>query len=195
MINGKCSDWAYVRAGVPQGSVLGPLLFLVYINDLTQVIHHSQIRLFADDTCLFIEVDNRTLAASQINYDLMSIHSWAQQWLINFSIEKTKSLLISNKSDKHSNPPVFLNNQCIDEVENHLYLGLVFSNNLKWNAHISHASLKARKRLSAMTYLKFKLDRKSLEIMFRSFVQPIMEYGNTVWGGTYDSDIKYLREY
>ena len=72
-INGKFSSWTDILTGVPQGSVLGPLLFVVFINDLTNVVRHTQIRLFADDTCLFITVDNRDATTAQVNVDLDEI--------------------------------------------------------------------------------------------------------------------------
>ena len=91
-INGMFSEWVEILAGVPQGSVLGPLLFLIFINDLAHVISHTNIRLFADDTCLFITVDNRDLALAKINEDLESIFSWSNDWLVSFSPPKTKGL-------------------------------------------------------------------------------------------------------
>jgi len=148
-----------VKAGVPQGSVLGPLLFLIYINDIANVVQHCKIRLFADDTCLFIEVDNREETAIKINQDLQHLHNWSKEWLITFSEIKTKSLLISNKIDANENPPVMMNNTIIEEVSSFTYLGLTFTKNLRWNNHIDKIRIKARKRLSAMMPLKFKLDR------------------------------------
>jgi hypothetical protein len=192
VINGQHSNWGKISAGVPQGSVLGPLLFLLYINDLTQCIHHCNIRLFADDTCLFIEVDNREEAALFINKDLADIVQWSRKWLVTFQPVKTKSLIVSNKKDAHLNPPVYINNQVIDEVPSHKHLGIYFASNLKWNLQIHEISIKARKRLNAMIPLKFKLNCKSLEIMYNSFVLPVMEYANTVWGGSYDSDLNKL---
>ena len=76
VISGHTSPWGSIKAGVPQGSVLGPLLFLIYINDITHVVHNCSIRLFADDTCLFIEVDNTIECAERINADLEQIHNW-----------------------------------------------------------------------------------------------------------------------
>ena len=73
VLSGQCSDWAELKSGVPQGAVLGPLLFLVFINDIVYVVRHCKIRMFADDTCLFIEVDNREEAAANINDDMDSI--------------------------------------------------------------------------------------------------------------------------
>ena len=85
------------------------------------MVTHCQIRLFADDTCLFIEVDNRDTTAELINSDLEEIQTWANKWLVTFSPPKTKSLIISNKNDFRLNPSVNLNGHAIDEVD---YLGL-----------------------------------------------------------------------
>ena len=116
VINGQASTLRLIPAGVPQGSVLGPLLFLLYINDIVFAVQNCQIRMFADDTCLFMEVDNRDECTEMINEDLQLISDWANKWLVTFSTAKTKSLLISNKPDADSLPPVFMNNDRIEEV-------------------------------------------------------------------------------
>ena len=170
------------------------MLFIFYINDITQAVTHCKIRLFADDTCLFINVDNRQTTATKIDEDLESINKWSKQWIISFSPTKTKSLIISTTRDIHLHPPVHLDNIAVEEVKSHTYLGLHFSRDLKWKKHIDSVSLKARKRLSAMMPLKFKLDRKALQIMYSSFVLPIMEYGNVVWGGSFDCDFAKLEK-
>ena len=86
------SDWTFVRAGVPQGSVLGPLLFLLYINDIVNDIG-ANIRLFADDTSLFIIVDDPVTAAECLNADLSRISNWADAWLVSFNPTKTNRFL------------------------------------------------------------------------------------------------------
>jgi len=191
-INGQCSDWRIINAGVPQGSVLGPLLFLIYINDIVQNASHCNIRLFADDTCLLIEVNNRLEAAEFINDDLSKIYKWSKQWLINFAPTKTKALIISNKKDLILNPPLFLNGTQITEVKSHTYLGVTFTRNLRWNEHINTVYIKSKKRLNMLIPLKFKLDRFTLERLYNSYVLPTMDYAIQVWGGTYDSDINKL---
>lgn len=86
---GNFSHFGTVKAGVPQGSVLGPLLFLIYINDITAAVP-SHISLFADDTCLYLQSADNVSIATQLNQDLESMERWAKQWLINFSPEKTQ---------------------------------------------------------------------------------------------------------
>ena len=88
---GQSSDWVHILAGVPQGSILGPLLFLIYINDIVKHIGCS-IRLFADDTSLYIIVDCPLQSAQLLNTDLQTISDWAAAWLVTFNPLKTLSM-------------------------------------------------------------------------------------------------------
>ena len=189
IINGQTSDWQKIKAGVPQGSNLGPLLFLVFINDIVHVIRHCQIRLFADDTCLYISVDNRYDAAEMLNSDLANVQSWADQWLINFSPPKTKTLLISNKGAPNNHPDLTLQGHIISSVPQHKHLGITLSNNLRWNAHINDVVTRCSKKVNMMKQFKYELDRKSLEIIYLSFIRPSLEYGDVLFAGTYESDL------
>ncbi|MEW8546021.1 MAG: reverse transcriptase domain-containing protein, partial [Candidatus Thiodiazotropha sp.] len=174
------SDWAFIRAGVPQGSILGPLLFLLYINDIVVDIG-SNIRLFADDTSLFIIVENPNVAADCLNTDLNKISRWAATWLVTFNPTKTEALLFSRKLNKLQHPPLFMQNHQISEVEFHKHLGLFFSNDCTWHHHINYIKEKAWFRINIMRKLKFKLDRKSLETIYTTFIRPLIEYGDVIW--------------
>ena len=180
ILPGTQSDWNYIHAGVAQGSILGPLLFLLYINDIVKDIG-SNIRLFADDTSLFLVVDNPNTAAETLNADLEKITEWAKTWLVKFNPAKTGSLLISRKIMQPVHPPLHMINQQIKEVKNHKHLGLYFSNDGSWHTHITYIKEKAWNRINIMRKLKFQLDRKSLEIIYTSFIRPILEYGNEIW--------------
>ena len=102
---------------MPQGSILGPLLFLIFINDIVQCIENCNIRLFADDTCLFLEVNHRVLTADKVNQDLSNIEAWAERWLVNFSTKKSKVVTVSNKQDSNSNPPIVFKGSSIEEAD------------------------------------------------------------------------------
>ena len=180
VINGVHSQWGNIEAGVPQGSVLGPLLFLIFMNDITFVTQFCKIRLFADDTCLFIEVDNPDLGTQQLNTDLESINDWAKKWLVTFSPPKTEEMIISNKKNQNY-PPLQLNNHTIKTVRDHKHLGITFSKDLSWKVHIQEIAKKANRRLGILQPLKYKLDRKSLEVLYKSFVRPLLEYGDVIW--------------
>ena len=91
VLNGCSSDYSSIDSGVPQGSVLGPLLFLIYINDLEKNIK-SNVKFFADDTMLFSVVNNHAMSANELNHDLKVISQWAYQWKMNFNLILTNKL-------------------------------------------------------------------------------------------------------
>ena len=178
VLEGEQSAWGSINAGVPQGSVLGPLLFLVYINDITSVVN-SNIRLFADDTTIFVEVDNPDVAAATLNSDLRNMSSWAKRWLIKFSPPKTQSMIISNKHEVQ-HPPLFLDGTRIEHVTSHKHLGITISNNLKWDDHVSSIVTKAGQRVDVLSRLMYKIDRHSLNILYTTFIRPTLEYGDVL---------------
>ena len=110
-INGQTSDWLPILAGVPQGSILGPLLFLIYINDLPDSLE-SLAKLFADDTSLFSKVYDSNLSARQLSNDLKKITVWAHKWKMIFSPDISKQaqeVVFSRKTDKVDRMPLTFN--------------------------------------------------------------------------------------
>ena len=180
VLNGQASEWAVVEAGVPQGSILGPLLFLLYINDIVNEIR-SNIRLFADDTSLYIIVDTPDNAAEIINTDLHSIYRWLEEWLVDFNASKTFTMTVSRKLNPPLHPPLFFNATRIQETNCHKHLGINLSKDCSWSEHIEYITKIAWQRLNMLRLLKFKLKRSSLEKIYNSFVRPLMEYRDSVW--------------
>ena len=146
---GAVSAWKYIKAGVPQGSILGPLLFLIYINDIVVDIH-SSIRLFADDTSLYIIVDNPQEAANLLNANPAKIHLWASRWLVSFNPSKSESMTFSHKQSKPLHPPLNMAQLYINKVTSHKHLGLIFSDDGSWHEHIDHIKAKSWFRLNIM---------------------------------------------
>ena len=180
IIENSSSKTGDIQAGVPQGSVLGPLLFLIDINDITENVN-SHIRIFADDTTLFIDFSDEITATQQINNDLATIRDWADRWLVSFCPKKTEALLVSLKHRTNPPPPIYFGQTRVTEVESHKHLGMILNNNLSWNEHIDQLVIKAGRRLGILSYLMYRLDRKSLEKMYISYVRPILEYGDIMF--------------
>ncbi|MCG8113232.1 MAG: reverse transcriptase domain-containing protein, partial [Candidatus Thiodiazotropha taylori] len=180
VLNGQASDWTLVQAGVPQGSILGPLLFLLYINDIVNHIGCS-IRLFADDTSLYITVECPNVAAQLLNTDLQTISNWADDWLVNFNANKTLSMIISRRTQPQLHPPLVMNGTLLQETNCHKHLGLTFSSSCNWSDHVKIISEKAWSRLNLLRALKFRISRKSLSKMYMAYVLPLLEYCDSVW--------------
>ena len=112
VLNGQSSKWSLVEAGVPQASILGPLLFLVYINDLPQGLR-CNTKLFADDTSLFSIITSPAISSSNLNEDLLKITQWPYQWKMSFNLDITKpaqEIIFSRKKNDTSYPSLYFNN-------------------------------------------------------------------------------------
>ena len=122
----------------------------------------SSIRLFADDTSLYIIINDPIQAAEQLNLDLAKIHRCSEKWLVTFNPEKSECIL-SRKYNKPYHHPVLLNQIQIAKINPHKYLGIIFSNDCTWHEHLEVVKSKAWKRINTMRKLKFQQDRKSLQ--------------------------------
>ena len=165
-----------ISAGVPQGSVFGPLLFLVYVNDITESLL-SVVRLFADDTSLACTTSNTADLQSILNHDLDIITKWSKQWLVTFNAAKTEVLYFGNQQA----PLLTFNGTILDVADTHKHLGLTFSDDCKWHKHINNIISSASKLLGIMRKLKFTVRRKTLYQIYLSFLRPILEYASVVW--------------
>ena len=115
----------------PPGLNTGPLLFIIFINDSVTDIQ-STIKLFADDTSLYLIVDDPNEPADSLKNDLTKIHDWATKWLVTFNVQKTETMTISRKIDKPDHPPLYMDSNGISTVPEHKHLGLVTSDNRSW---------------------------------------------------------------
>ena len=187
VLPGATSGWLTLGAGVPQGSILGPLLFLVYINDIVADVD-SNMRLFADDTSMFVIVDNPVNSANRLQLDIDRISGWADKWLVNFNPSKSEHLLISRRVAPVLHPSLYMHDTLIPTVSCHKHLGVHFSDKCTWHNHIDCIKSRAWQRVHIMRKLKFALDRKSLETIYTFFVLPILEYADIVWDNCTLSD-------
>jgi len=186
MVDDKHSDTCEILSGVPQGSVLGPLLFLLYINDLPEQIT-SQCRLFADDALLYNTREN----TSVLQDDLNKLESWSHTWQLSFNSSKCSVLSVGEKDSQQA---YFLNNARLQNVNSHPYLGIEFSCNLKWNLHLDILASKATRTLGMLQRVLKTADTKTRLVAYNTLVKPILEYGCQVWDPYLKKDIKKLEK-
>ena len=147
VLNGSHSDYSAIESGVPQRSVLGPLLFLIYINDLERNIK-SKIKFFADDTMLFSLVKDPEISANDLNHDLDAIHQWADQWKLEFNPDPTKQateVLISCKISTPSHPQLTFNGTVVAKMKEQKHLGLTLNSGLSFEKHLNEKLLRQRR--------------------------------------------------
>ena len=138
-------------AGVPQGSILGPLFFLVCINDLAAEVKRN-VKLFADDTSLFTAVEDLDSAAIDMNHDLELIRRWAHDWKMSFNPDPQKQaveLIFCTKRIEMNHPEIRFNNIPVMKVDEHKHLGIILDSKLSFSAHIKAAITKTRKGVGA----------------------------------------------
>jgi ribonuclease P/MRP protein subunit RPP40 len=176
-----------VKSGVPQGSVLGPLLFILYINDIDSVCcGHTKLQLFADDAKLYcnINIENDSISLQQ---SLDRLVNWANMWQLSININKCAVLSLSVKHQ-----PIlrdyFIDGISILHKDSYVDLGITIANSLSFEAHINGIVCKARQRVSTLFRGFITRNRSIMRQAFISYVRPILEYNSIIWNPTY----KYL---
>jgi hypothetical protein len=130
---------------------------------------------------LYVIVDNPRESAITLDNDMATIHAWSTKWLVNFNPQKAETMTITRKINKPFHPPLIMNNTIINQVTEHKHLGLEISNDGSWQKHIDLIIKKAFIRVNILRKFKFILDRKTLEKIYLTFIQPILEYADVVW--------------
>ena len=188
VLNGRSSEWATVSAGVPQGSVLGSLFFLIYINDLTENVARG-VKLFADDTSLFSVVRNENETAQALNSDLEKLRIWAWQWEMKFNADKTEEVVFSCKRNKPVHQTLKFGSSDISAKIEHKHLGMILDSKLDFQSHVREAIVKARRGIGMIRYLSRYVSREVLDVIYKLHVRPHLDYGDIIYH-KYDLDMR-----
>ena len=178
VINGVSSDWADVISGVPQGSVLGPLLFVLYINDLESVVQRSIVKLFADDVLLYASVHSPAVC-SALQDDLAAILHWTNRWQLRLNPSKCEALAITNKRNQLTYT-YHIDQQPIPWQDSVKYLGLHVHPKLSWSYHCKSIVSRATRSLNCLRRSMFGCGREAKYMAYRALVRPILEYAAVV---------------
>ena len=192
VLSGQSSSPLPINASVPQGSILGPLLFSVFIDDVVEQCNNN-IYLYADDSTIFAPVtsSNGPEVAASLNEDLERIRKWADVWKVTFEPSKCKAMILSRRRNP-SRPDIFFGTTKISLSEQMEVLGLCIDSKLTWTTHLSNICKRAGQRLGALRKLANKLDAKGRANIFKTQVRSIMEYSCLAWMNAAQTTLRQL---
>ena len=192
-INGTSSSLLSVQTGVPQGSILGPLLFIIYMNDLHEASDIFHSILYADDTtlstplCAFkipLSSSENSNLSNKINIELAKIHDWLSINKLSLNITKTKYMIFHHrqKNISHIDPCLKINNTILERVSDFNFLGLTVDDNLSWKAHTCKLANKISRSLGVMNKLKRFLPPDIMLTLYNTMILPHLQYSVLCWG-------------
>ena len=193
VVNGQCSEWTDVKSGTPEGGLLSPLLFSMFINDLPNVISKSNILMFADDVKLFKQVNSNDDAAD-LQSDLSELCKWSKLWKLNLNPSKCKHFRMSLKKQPVTKS-YFIDDSALENVSRIRDLGVILDETLTFGPHIDSCVKKAN-RFLGLLFRSFQkvgqwntLNVASVRTMYYAHVRSVLEYGSVVWAGAANSHL------
>lgn len=183
VVDGRSSDWLPVVSGVPQGSVLGPLLFILYVNDMPSSAHHATLALFADDSKCFKNIENSS-DCKLLQDDINSLYSWSRKWDLHFNTSKCQIISIS-RCKQLIKFDYKLNGVSLDRTESIRDLGVDISSSFIWNEHVNRIIGKCNKKMGMIKRtVGFDAPVGVSKTLYVSLIRNDLEYCSPVWSGT-----------
>ena len=190
IVNNITSDPSVVTCGVPQGSILGPLLFNLYINDIIEISNFS-IKLFADDACLLCSSDSPQQLEKLVNTELSKINNWRKSNKLSVNFTKSDYIIFTNKKNNYKfNIKMDLNT--LKRTTETRYLGIIIDQKLKWNKHVNYIITKITKVSYILTKIRHYINTDSIKLLYYSLIHPHLNYCLTAWGGAPPSTLQPL---
>ena len=195
VLNNYESNAQAVHYGIPQGSILGPLLFLLYINDLPLYLDNSTSDLYADDTTIHCSSSSVSNINMKLNNDMKKIHDWCNDNDMVINTEKSKSMIVGSchkLQNADSDLKILYEDILLENVENEKLLGIYIDNSLSWSEQINHMVSKISSRLGLLSRLRTYLPMEGLIMYYNGYILPLFDYCCTIWGETTYSNVERL---
>ena len=189
------SDQKTIKCGIPQGSILGPLLFILYINDIANSSSLLKFILFADDTNVFYSCKDINNLNSILNFELGNVTEWLIANELSINIKKTNYIIFRARQRKIDLDgfSIKINNQLIERKKNTTFLGVIILEHLSRKDHISTVAGKISRSIGIISKSRFFISQTSLFMLYYSLVYPYLYYGNIIWGSTYQTNLYRLK--
>ena len=182
-VDGEQSGWCDVLSGIPQGSVIGPILFVVFINDMPEEVKFNMCKLFADDCKLYGIVEK--FEANTMQQDLDNLQIWSNRWQLPFNATKCKIMHFGAKNPRRN---YRMGKHILEATDQEKDLGVMIDPTLKFHVHTAAATKKANQILGVVKKTYTTRDAVSITTLYKSMVRPHLEYGNTIWGPFFVGD-------
>jgi hypothetical protein len=189
IVNGIFSSWTDVSSGIPQGSVLGPTLFVCYINDLPQIVA-STIAIFADDTKIYRTIRNEDDRAL-LQKDIDALKAWSERWQLPFNDSKCKILHLGSRNQHYA---YYMGNSLLQTTLTEKDLGVHIDCDLKFHQHVNLSVKKANRILGLIKHTFNNLDEVTLPLLYKTMVRPHLEYANSIWHPRFVGDIQEIEK-
>lgn len=182
VLNGVTSDKKCINIGVPQGSILGPLLFSIFVNDLPKILS-CKTTLYADDTALTYSCDNVDEMCNILNENLSQVDLWLRKNQLSLNVSKSKYMICGTKHcvEKFNTMNLMIRNVPIERVDSYKYLGVWFDSQLKWDINITNICKKVSQRIGLIRRLRHFVPTNVTKLLASSLAIPYFEYCNLVW--------------
>ena len=191
--NGNSSSLQKISCGVPQGSILGPLFFILYINDIINTSRLLDPILFADDTSIFFSHKDMAYLTDTFNLELIKISDWLKANKLFLNLKKTKCITFTPRQKRlNCSFQIAIDNQPINQVTETTFLGVILDKNLTWKPHISYLANKISKSIGVIYRSSFYLPQKSLLTLYYSLIYPYLIYCNMIWASTYLTNLRHI---
>lgn len=182
-LNKGFSSQCKTLCGIPQGSILGPLLIILYINDIVYSTQKLNFILYADDSTLFTSHHNLTTLINTLNSELAQVSCWLAANKLTLNIKKTKYMILHrNKRIMNPLPPIYIKDCILEEVTKFKFLGVIISKSLNWHEHIMHLKCKLSKVCGVLHLSKSFLTKSSMLLIYFALIYSNLTYCNTIWG-------------
>jgi ribonuclease P/MRP protein subunit RPP40 len=186
-VNGAYSQWTPVWSGIPQGSILGPLLFIIYINDLVDKCHNSEILLYADDARLYRHIKTHT-DCTDLQNDLVRLNCWVDEWMLKLNVNKCKVVSYGRNIDYKFEYKVA--DTLLERLDSFKDLGVTFDTKLKFSSHIDEKINNAYQILGIIKRNFIHVTSECFLLLYKAMVRSHLEYANSVWSPYHQENIK-----